>query len=354
MLEVHVRRTLGDFVLDAVLEGGEGILAVVGPSGSGKSALLRAIAGVLRPEAGRIVANSRVLFDSAAGVDLPPEQRRVGYVPQESGLFPHLTVVGNVGFGLHGRRSGDRAIVDEVIAMCGLEAQRQLRPAQLSGGQKRRAALARALAVRPDLLLLDEPFAAVDVPTRQALMEDVRRVVASTATPTVLVTHDRDEAIRLADQVAVLIGGRVRQQGTPAEVFGAPVDEEVARFVGVEVLVKGVVSAVEGGVAITEAGGHLIEGGTGVAPGDEVLVCLRPEDVVIAPSDGTSKSSARNRLSATVVRVEPWGPFRRVELDCGFPLSALVTRRAEEELGIVPGAAVVATFKAAAVHLVRR
>lgn len=113
-------------------------------------------------------------------------------------------------------------------------------------------------------------------------------------------------------------------------------------------------SAVEDGVAVTEAGGYLIEGGSGVAPGDEVLVCLRPEDVVIARSDGTPKSSARNRLPATVVRVELWGPFRRVELDCGFSLSALITRRAEEDLGIVPGVAVVATFKAAAVHLLRR
>jgi molybdopterin-binding protein len=242
-----------------------------------------------------------------------------------------------------------------MLSLTGLDAQRLLRPAQLSGGQKQRVALARALAVRPELLLLDEPFSAVDAPTRQSLIEDVQRLLAGTGTPTVLVTHDRNEAIRLADQVAVMIGGRIRQSGPPSDVFGAPVDEEVAQFVGVEVIVPGVVRSLEGGVAVTEVAGHTIEGGSGVSASESVLVCLRPEDIVITPrSESASPTSARNHIPAVVTRITPWGPFRRAELDAGFPLVALITRHAEEDLALTPGAPVTATFKATAVHLVPR
>jgi molybdate transport system ATP-binding protein len=367
LLELSVRRRLGDFSLDAEVACERGPLVIIGPSGAGKSLALRMIAGVVRPDAGRIAVNDRVLFDSAAGVDVPAQLRRVGYVPQEYALFSHLTAEGNIAFGLRGLSGPQRkARVREMLALTGLDEQRSLKPRQLSGGQRQRVALARALAVRPDVLLLDEPFAALDAPTRAALLEEVRSLIAKAGVASIFVTHDRNEALRLAETVAVMIDGRVRQVGTPGEVFGSPVDEETAAFVGVETIAVGRVRSAEGGVAVVEAGGQLVEGGGEVYEGDSVLVCVRPEDVVLAPAGaGTGtvthegaaaheQTSARNHLRGRVVRVARAGPFVRVEVDVGFPLVALVTRHSVEDLGIAAGVDCVATFKASAVHLIRR
>jgi molybdopterin-binding protein len=186
-------------------------------------------------------------------------------------------------------------------------------------------------------------------------MDDVQRLLGETKTAAILVTHDRNEALRLAEYVAVLIDGRVRQTGSPAEVFASPVDEEVAAFVGVETIVAGRVRELEAGVPVVEVAGRLVEGGAGFAAGDDVLVCLRPEDVTIAPISGASPlSSARNHLPAQVRRVVPAGPYVRVELDAGFLLVALITRQSRDELALGEGSEVVATFKAAAVHLIRK
>ena len=353
LLEMVISHRVGDFALEAELVAPRGPLVIIGPSGAGKTLTLRAIAGIISPRSGRIVLNGRVLFDGGARLSLPSQARRVGYVPQEYALFPHLTVEGNISFGLRGLAGGEkRRRVDELVALTGLSPQRKLRPRELSGGQRQRGALARALAVSPDVLLLDEPFAALDVPTRQTLMDDLQRLLAQTNTAAIMVTHDRNEALRLAEYVAVLIGGRIRQAGTPAEVFGSPSDEEVAAFVGVETIAAGRVRELDDGVPVVDVAGHSIEGGSGVAQGDEVLVCLRPEDVTISLS--AQASSARNHLPARVVRVLPSGPYVRVELEAGFLLVALVTRRAQEELALATGTEVVATFKAAAVHLIRK
>ncbi|HUF52487.1 MAG TPA: ABC transporter ATP-binding protein [Dehalococcoidia bacterium] len=353
MLEVAIRHRVGEFTLDAAFVSPGGTLAVVGPSGAGKSLTLKAIAGILRPDAGRIVIGGLVVFDGESGLDLPPQLRKVGYVPQEYALFPHLTVDGNIGFGLHA--GADRAArIAELLALTGLGRQRGLRPAQLSGGQRQRVALARALAVRPTVLLLDEPFSAVDAPTRITLMEDVARVLADARTPAVLVTHNRDEALRLGDRIAVMMSGRVRQVGSPSEVFSAPVDEDVAAFVGVETVVEGRVRDVVAGLATIAVGQRVVEAGGEVAAGDEVLVCLRPEDVTLGPPAESAPTSARNHLPATVRRVTAAGPWMRVEVDAGFPVVSLVTKQSHQELQLQTGAPVVATFKASAVHLIRK
>jgi molybdenum ABC transporter ATP-binding protein len=353
LLEMAISHRAGDFALDVELVAPRGPLVIIGPSGAGKTLTLRAIAGIVRPRAGRIALNGRLLFDSEAGVSLPAQARRVGYVPQEYALFPHLSVEGNISFGLRGTAGEEkRGRVEDLLTLTGLGPQRALKPRQLSGGQRQRVALARALAVDPDVLLLDEPFAALDVPTRQTLMDDLQRLLTEARTAAIIVTHDRNEALRLAEYMAVLIEGRIRQTGTLTGVFASPADEEVAAFVGVETIAAGHVQSLDNGVPVTEVAGHLIEGGSGFSPGDQVLVCLRPEDVTIALAATTS--SARNHLSARVSRIAPAGPYVRVELDAGFTLVALVTRRALEELLLAPGAEVVATFKASAVHLIRK
>lgn len=355
LLELAVRGRLGEFVLDVELVCERGPLVIIGPSGAGKSATLRAIAGLLRPDAGRVVVNDRTLFDLQSGVDVAPQLRRVGYVPQEYALFPHLSAEANIGFGLRGVRGEERrARVREMLSLTGLEEQRSLKPRQLSGGQRQRVALARALAVRPDVLLLDEPFAALDAPTRASLLEDVRDLIGRTRVASIFVTHDRNEALRLGETVAVMMDGRIRQIGTPGEVFGSPADEEVAEFVGVETIAPGRVRSVNAGVAVVEVGGQMVEGGGNVSAGNEVLVCVRPEDVVLSPPGDIRETSARNHLRGRVVRLATAGPFVRVEVDVGFVLVALITRQSVEDLGIAAGAECVATFKASAVHLIRR
>jgi molybdate transport system ATP-binding protein len=355
LLDMVVRCRLGAFLLDVELACERGPLVIIGPSGAGKSATLRMIAGVLSPDAGRIAVSGRVLFDAEGGVNVAAQLRRLGYVPQEYALFPHLSAEANIGFGLRGLGGDERrARAREMLALTGLEEQRALRPRQLSGGQRQRVALARALAVRPDVLLLDEPFAALDAPTRTSLLEDVRSLIARTGVASIFVTHDRNEALRLADTVAVMMDGRIRQVGTPGEVFGSPADEEVAGFVGVETIAPGRVRSVDEGVAVVEASGQTVEGGGEVSPGDEVLVCVRPEDVALSLVKEIDRTSARNHLRGRVVRVAPAGPFVRAEVDVGFVLVALVTRHSVEDLGIAAGVECVATFKASAVHLIRR
>ncbi len=352
LLELDVALALGDFTLKAQFTAEEGPLVIIGPSGAGKTLILRQIAGILRPDSGRIAVGGRTLFDSAQRVDLPTQERNVGYVPQEYALFPHLPVTENIRYGLRGSGSA-KARTAEMLELVGLVDQQHLHPRDLSGGQRQRVALARALAVKPDLLLLDEPFSALDAPTRESLPEEVRRLIQATATPAISVTHDRTEALRMANTIAVLIDGCVRQVGTPSEVFGAPVSEEVAGFVGVETIVAGYVASVGDGVPVTEVAGQLVQGGAGVAEGDAVFVCIRPEDVVLNPA-AAGTTSARNHLPARVTAVVPSGPYLRVRLDAGFPIVSLITKHAAEDLAVAPGAELAVSFKASAVHLIRR
>ncbi len=320
LIEIAITQRLGNFLLDIELASDTSPLVIIGPSGSGKTLTLRTIAGISRQERGRIAISGRTLFDSEHRINVAPQARRVGYVPQEYALFPNLTVEGNIGFGLRGSGATKLSRIDEMIELTGLQTQRRQRPRSLSGGQRQRVALARALAVRPDLLLLDEPFAALDTPTREALLDDVRRLVAATGTPTLFVTHDRNEAMKLADRLAVLMDGRIRQVGTPAEVFGSPADESVANFVGVETIAAGRVEAIDEGAALVSVGEHLIEGGADVNLGDEVLVCLRPEDVVLGPSRGAGvTTSARNHLPGPCQAHPRLRPVRAGRAGCGIP-----------------------------------
>jgi tungstate transport system ATP-binding protein len=343
----------GADVLDVgALEVAEGeVLAVIGPNGSGKSTLLR-VAGLLeRPTAGRVSFRARVVD---AGHALA-ERRRMATVFQQP-LLADLTVAENVALGLTFRRVAagpGEARVGRWLERLNITPLRDRRARTLSGGEAQRVALARALVVEPDLLLLDEPFAGLDEPSRSALLPDLAAILRGDRVTTILVSHDRAEAQALADRVAVLMRGRILQLDETARVFQAPASEEVARFVGVETLVTGRVLARGGGVTVVEVAGRKLEVAAPGRPGDLVRLGIRPEDVTLMlPTEHAPLSSARNHLTGTVVRLVPSTPATRVVVDVGFPLVATVTARSVADLGLAEGLAITAVFKASAAHLV--
>ncbi|HEX5402231.1 MAG TPA: ABC transporter ATP-binding protein [Pseudonocardiaceae bacterium] len=259
------------------------ITAVLGSSGSGKTTLLRIIAGFERPKAGTISLAGRVIESAAQHV--PPERRRLGYVPQEGALFPHLTVARNVGFGLR-RGSRHSGRVEELLELVDLAGLGRRYPHELSGGQQQRVALARALALDPALLLLDEPFASLDAALRVTVRADIARVLRAAETAVVLVTHDQQEAMSMADQVAVLRAGHVAQAGAPRDIYANPVDPDMAAFVGEANLVD---ADIDGDKAVTLLGVLTTE------PTDQTraVVLVRPEQITIAPGHSDAGLTGR-------------------------------------------------------------
>jgi molybdate transport system ATP-binding protein len=241
-LDVALRLALPGFVLDVAWTAGDGVAVLFGPSGAGKTLTLQCLAGLIRPDAGRIALDDRVFFDAAGGVDLPPQARRIGYVFQGYALFPHLTVGENVAFGLRDRpRAERRRRAGEMLERLGLGGLDGRDPRELSGGQRQRVALGRALAIDPALLLLDEPLSALDAPTRRALRDDLRAVLRGAGTAAVLVTHDFTEAYQLADRIVVYDGGRVVQAAPRAELLWQPASEAVAGIIGIRNVFHGTV-----------------------------------------------------------------------------------------------------------------
>jgi molybdate transport system ATP-binding protein len=327
---------------------GARLTVLFGPSASGKTTLLRCLAGLEHPDEGTITWRGESWFSSE--VCRPPQSRGVGYVTQESALFPHLSVRANVAFGVN---STPR--VAEMLALFGIEALARRRVAELSGGEKQRVALARAVARQPRLLLLDEPFSALDAPTRTQLRSELRERLRRLKIPAILVTHDRSEAMALADELLVLSAGRIVQRGAAAAVFNAPVSAEVARLVGVETVLPARCESRSDGLLRFQAGsGSLVAVDTGVVqPGGEALLCIRAEDVILARHEDIA-SSPRNRFAVRVESVEPEGGLVRLTLDAGFPLKALLTRQSCAELGLEPGACAWASVKAPHVHVIPR
>ncbi|MGH2718867.1 MAG: ABC transporter ATP-binding protein, partial [Actinomycetota bacterium] len=225
---------MGSFALDVTLEAPATAVAILGSSGAGKSLTIRTMAGLLHPATGRVVMAGRCLLDTEGGIEIPAEHRSLGYVSQEGALFRHLDVEANVAFGLRGLARDERQLrVDELLQTFGLSPLRYARPQTLSGGERQQVALARAIATGPSALLLDEPFSNLDAGLRRSLREIVRGIYEATGVPFVLVTHDRDDALDLADYVVVMDGGRVLQQGKIEEVFSRPANRTVARLVGI-------------------------------------------------------------------------------------------------------------------------
>lgn len=339
--------------LDVRLTGGT-ILVLFGPSGAGKTTTLRQVGGLETPDTGLIRYGGAVWFDSARAIDVAPQQRGVGLVSQTPTLFPHLSVRANVSYAAAARPRR----VDELVALLDIGPLMDRMPRALSGGQAQRVALARALAPDPGLVLLDEPFASLDVPTRTRLRRDLRSLLHRTGTPAILVTHDRTEALALGDQIAVIVDGTVRHAGAIADVFSRPADAAVAAALGVEAVVPGRVRSNADGLLAVDVHDVVLHvaprEASEMAAGAEVYVCIRAEDVTLETSAAVGHASARNHLRARVTAISPEGPVDRVSLDCGFPLDALITRRSRDEMQLAPGGQVVAAVKATSIHVVPR
>jgi molybdate/tungstate transport system ATP-binding protein len=345
---LHVR--VGSFDLrDITLEVPKGGYAlIIGPTGSGKTTLLEAVAGHARLRSGRVFMHNDDV------TDLPPERRGLGFVYQQYHLFPHLSVRDNIAYGVarNGRDSEGR--VKELAQMLAIEPLLDRSVRGLSGGEQQRVALARALAPKPSILLLDEPFAAVDPATRQVLRRELRELHEREGITTLQVTHDFDEALRLGDLVAVLSEGRIAQSGTPEQVFRYPNSAFVARFVGTGNVIAGTVERTEAGDRAGAFRGRFLGGNLALDVVAEregpIHAVIRPEDIVLSLTQHAD--SARNHMEGRIVRLERLGPVTLVHLDVGRPLIASVTTASAEEMGLHPGVPVMVAFKATAILLV--
>lgn len=358
MLAADVAKRLGAFDLAAGLTVERGaVTALVGESGSGKTTLLRLLAGLVRPDRGRIAMDGEVWFDSERGVDRPAWRRPVGYVAQDYALFPHLDATRNVAFGLRAGGLGARAAASRAAAMLerlGVGALARRLPRELSGGQQQRVAMARALVLEPALLLLDEPLSALDALTRRAVRAELGRLLAELPCATVYVTHQPSEALAFGRRISVLEAGRVSQSGTREELMRRPRSPYVAEFLGVNLFrgsLAGPGAPAAGDLRIALPHGELVLG----RPGEgDVVAVVHPRDITLslAPPGG----SARNVFAGDIDELTPEPPdgeLVRVSLATRPPLIAEVTRAGCETLRLRPGLRVHASFKAAGVSLVR-
>lgn len=325
------------------------VLVVVGPNGAGKSTLLQVIAGLKKPSRGGVTFIDRPDLSELA------YRRRISTVYQ-SPLLLSGTVESNIASGLKFRGVKEKEIHRRVahwMDQLHISHLAQRRSNTLSGGEAQRVSLARAFCLETELILMDEPFSALDNPTQQELLRDLRDIFSSTNQTCIYVTHDLEEGLAIGDRVAVFFNGRLHQLDTISHVFSRPVTPEVAAFVGVENIIPGRVERTLEDLAQVRANGSLFDVVSRLAPGTPVFVCLRPEDITLYNlSEEVKPSSARNRLTCRVTQLVQQGPLTRIHLEAGFALTALVTRPSAHEMDLQVGKEVVAVFKSTAIHLI--
>lgn len=333
--------------VDLTISKGE-VLVLLGPNGAGKSTLLQAAAGLIKPSEGKIIFSDHPLLQ-----DLE-YRRRISTVFQ-SPLLLTDTVENNIACGLQFRGYPRKEIKVKVhkwmdkLHISHL-AKRQART--LSGGEAQRVSLARAFCLETELILMDEPFSALDTPTRRELISELRNVFSETDQTCLYVTHDLEEALTLADRIAVIINGKVHQLDTAQNVFIHPATPEVARFMGVENIIPGKVVSQKDQLLQIDSGGNLIEAIGEFNVGNHLFICLRPEDITLVPlTNAGQPSSARNRVNGKITQIILQGPFARILLDAGFPMTCLITYPSVQEMGLQVGAVVQAVFKTTAIHL---
>lgn len=345
----NLRASIGGFRLDVpTLDVAPGeVFILLGASGAGKTVFLETLAGFHPSDGG-----SAKLFGNEL-LGTPPERRRIGVIFQDYSLFPHLTVRANILFGA--RHAGlPTAEADARLAklteMLEIGDMVDRSADAMSGGQKQRVGLARALMLQPDLLLFDEPLAALDAGLRDRLRDELRALLVRLRQTTVYVTHDRGEAFALGDQVGVLDGGKLLQTGTPADIFHRPADRRIAEFLGVDNLLQGAVVAGGADCSRVRIGSAAMESTSPGRTDANVTVCLH-SDAVFVSRAGRPDGHA-NRLPGRVTRLAALGSLTKVHLDCGFPLVCTLTRGTAEDLGLTVGADVIADFRPEAVHLI--
>ena len=355
MLAFAAEKQLGDFRLDvAFTSGSRGLLALFGRSGAGKTTVINVLAGLARPDNGRVVLDDRVLFDSSARIDLPPERRRIGYVFQEGRLFPHMDVRRNLLYGRRRTPTDDRAIgLDEVVSLLGIGRLLSRRPASLSGGEKQRVAIGRALLANPLLLLLDEPLAALDGERKAEILPYIERLRDELNLPIVYVSHDPSEILRLADQVLLMEKGTIAAFGPVAEIFGQPALQRLLGAAESGAVLDARLESQDDTFGLSHlrfAGGSLIIPRINAAPGSALRLRIRARDVSLALSR-PQDVSIQNVIAARVVALHPAeAPHVDVELDAGAAsLWARVTGRSVHDLSLVPGREVFALVKAISV-----
>jgi molybdate transport system ATP-binding protein len=351
MLSIEVRARLGDFRLDAAFEGaGDGVTVLYGPSGAGKSSVLAAVAGALRPDGGRIALDGHVLFDSTKGVDLAMERRRIGWVFQDARLFPHLSVEGNLRFGLKRAPPGPIRF-EKAVEVLGVGALLHRRPRELSGGERQRVGLGRALLSQPRLLLMDEPLAALDAARRAEILPFFETIKTSFGVPILYVTHSLAEAVRLGDRMAVMREGRVVAEGALAEVASRPELMLTGSHARDGAALDGVVEGHDDRLTLVRAGGWAVRvRRLGVQSGAPVRLFVLARDVMLA-LDAPTRISARNVLRGRVETIAEQDDGRvlvRVVHE-GRALLAALTPDAVEDLELKPGSAVFAVVKSVAV-----
>jgi molybdate transport system ATP-binding protein len=354
MLSLALETRVGAVDLALALEVPDGdCLALAGPSGAGKTSVLRAVAGLLAPARGRVACGGEAWLDTDARIDVAPERRRCGYVFQDYALFGHLSAWRNVAYGLRDvPRSRRRAEALALLERFGVEGLADERPARLSGGERQRVALARALAARPRVLLLDEPLAALDARSAASAGRELAILLRELQVPAILVTHDFAEAALLGDAVAVLDAGRIVQRGSAAELASGPPSAFVADPKGSVVLRGHARRDAEGLTRVAlDGGGEVVA----LAPAvGEVAVSVHPWEISLEPVGSAPTGSARNRLEVEVLSVTEIGNRVRVGLAAPQPLAAELTGASATRLALRPGARAVASWKAAATRVLPR
>jgi len=328
------------------------ILALIGPNGAGKSTLLLMLAGLLKPQRGKIYFQEQSIESRD---DLEKLRHNAAVVFQEP-LLLNSSVFENVALGLKFRKLKNDEIrkrVQSALDYFGISQLTKRSAKTLSGGEAKRVSLARAFAIKPQIILLDEAFNSLDPPSRETIIDDLKKILEETKITAVIASHDREETLRLAQDVGVMNNGKIVQSGKTSEIFNQPDSEFVANFVGTESILEGTVKSCDEGHMVISINGKIIEAVGDCSIGEKVYCCLRPENVTVSQY-ALEKISARNIYKAKVSKIVRQGYFYKLMLDCGFPLVAYITIPSYEDLGIAKDATVIASFKATAVHIIPR
>jgi len=359
MLSAFIKKRFGSpsrhaFVVDVDFAAVDGVTVLFGPSGAGKTTILRSIAGIVVPDEGRIKLDETVYFDSAAGISLPIQHRRVGYVFQNHALFPHMTAEQNVLYCARAdSQSSNRERVRELFSLFAVQKTAARFPHELSGGEQQRIALARALASEPLIMLLDEPLSAVDTATRSRLLEEIIAAQRRSRIPFLYVTHNHSEAVRVGDNMLIVDQGKIVQEGAPLEVLNAPRTAPVARAVGTENVFVGEILGhkPEDGTTAISVGSCLVEVPyNGLSVGSQITIGIISEDIIVS-RERLTQTSARNVLEGVIDHIINSVNRSELVVSCGINFKVSITPAAVRLLDLRTGTRVYLLVKARAIHL---